>query len=126
MSEACLSETEWIAERIKLDIAPSSIGDKSSRIYHAARKLGWKPSRAKDAWYADVRRTVHPRELRKVEQITGKKYGAPELQEVDELTARALSLLDGADAYPSSTLAAAMRAFISTLVSAGTGDDANQ
>lgn len=91
-----MSELVWVQQRLRQDIAPS--GSVKARIREAATKLQWKYSRAKGAWYGDQRISIKPRELRRVEQITGKQYAPTrELRDVDQLIRNAEALMDGAD-----------------------------
>lgn len=114
-----MSEVMWISERLREDVAPR--GSVKARIREAATKLQWKYSRTKDAWYGDERISIKPRELRRVEQITGKTYAPhPELRSVDQLIANAEALMDGTDPDFHRGFVAALRAMAGALDRTGT------
>ena len=68
------------------------------RLRQAARRLGWTANRVKDAWYADPRISIGADEIKKLEEITGLRYGREELRSINELINRADALLDGPEA----------------------------
>lgn len=117
-----MSELVWASQMLRECIAPpGAAGSKSERIHAAARALRWKFSRAKSVWYADERTSIKPREIRKIEEITGVKYGREEVYEIDQLIERADALLASRQAYSGSAVAAALRALIGALDRPGTG-----
>lgn len=94
-----MSELVWASQMMRERIAPAgSAESKGERIRAAARALRWKFSRAKHVWYADDRVSLKPVEMRKIEEITGVRYGQQEVAELDQLISRADALLEGADA----------------------------
>lgn len=90
-----MSSAEFVQHALHSHIAPPPIGSVKARIRHAARRLGWSATRTKDAWYADPRIALRADEIRDVEQTTGLRYGLEEVRSIDELIARADSLLVG-------------------------------
>lgn len=104
-----MSEVMWVSERLQNDVAPRR--SVKARIREAATKLQWKYSRTKDAWYADERISLKPREIRRVEQLTGKHY-APreELRDIDQLIVNAEALMEGTDPDFSRAFVTAIRA----------------
>jgi hypothetical protein len=116
-----MSELTWASERLQNDVAPR--GSVKERIRDAAISLGWKHSRARTIWYADERASIKPREMRRIEEVTGIEYGREELRSVDALIARADTLAASqADESVYSAFAAALRAFAGAFHRAGTGD----
>ncbi len=113
-----MSELTWASERLQKDIAPN--GSVKERVRDAARALGWKHSRARTIWYADERASIKPKELRRIEEITGVEYGRNERAEVDRLIAKADSLLMGNDPDFHGPFVAAVRAFFGALDRTGT------
>ena len=113
-----MSELAWASERLQEDIAPR--GSVKERIRDAARTLGWKHSRARTIWYADERASIKPKELRRIEEITGVEYGRNERAEVDRLIAKADALLMGNDPDFHGPFVAAVRAFFGALDRTGT------
>jgi len=114
-----MSELVWAQERLQQDVAP--FGSVKERVRDAARKLGWKHSRTRTLWYADMRASIKPKELRRIEEVTGVTYGKQELRSVEALigTADAIaSLHEDESVY--SAFAAAFRAFIGALDRTGT------
>lgn len=95
-------------------IAPMGIAaSKGERVVAAARLLKWKISRAKDVWYADERVSLKPRELRKIEELSGVTYLEYVRQEVrtnDDLIDQASALLVGHEADFYSAFFTALRA----------------
>lgn len=92
------SELVWASQTLKSVVAPpGAASSKLERIRLAARMLRWKFSRAKDVWYADERVSLKPREIRKIEEITGVTYGRKEIDELDQFISRADALLEGQD-----------------------------
>jgi hypothetical protein len=90
-----MSELVWASQMMRERIAPPGTGaSKGERLRAAARLLRWKFSRAKDVWYADDRVSLKPQELRKIEEITGVKYGRKEVDKLDQLISRADALLE--------------------------------
>jgi hypothetical protein len=114
-----MSELVWAQERLQQDVAP--FGSVKERVRDAALKLGWKHSRARTIWYADERASIKPKELRRIEELTGVTYGKQELAEVNRLIARAEAeaALSG-DPDFRGAFAAAFRAFFGALDRTGT------
>jgi hypothetical protein len=113
-----MSELAWASERLQKDIAPN--GSVKERVRDAALALGWKYSRARTVWYADERASLKPKELRRIEEITGVEYGRNERAEVDRLIAKADALLMGNDPDFHGPFVAAVRAFFGALDRTGT------
>jgi hypothetical protein len=113
-----MSELAWASERLQKDIAPN--GSVKERVRDAALALGWKYSRARTVWYADERASLKPKELRRIEEITGAEYGRNERAEVDRLISRADALLMGNDPDFHGPFVAAVRAFFGALDRTGT------
>lgn len=111
-----MSELVFASTMMQTRIAPpGSAGSKGERLRNAAMALRWKFSRARDVWYADERVSLKPRELRKIEELTGVKYGQREVKETDRLIERADALLEGQPAHFRGAFIAAMRAFAGSL-----------
>jgi hypothetical protein len=103
-------------------IAPiGSAASKGERLRAAALRLGWAHSRTRDVWYGDERVSLKPRELRKIEEVSGVTYARNEVDELDQVIARADALLQGASPNFRSALAGAIREAISAVVGAGIG-----
>jgi hypothetical protein len=117
-----MSEITWASDTLRNHVAPPYSGQQvKDRIRRAARALGWEYERARTIWYADERAAVRPRELRKLEEYTGLRYGRKELSEIDLLISRADAHLVGnqdKDFYRA--FAAGLRAFTSALHRPGT------
>src|SRR5690606_20312953 len=77
-----MSSVEFVQTALRDHIAPPSTGSVKARLRLAARALGWSQNRVKDAWYADPRISISADEIRKVEEISGLRYGRQELQEI--------------------------------------------
>lgn len=93
-----MSELVFASQMMRTRIAPpGSAASKGERLLAAARALRWSDSRAKSVWYADERVSLKPRELRKIEEVSGVKYGRQEINELDQLISRADALLEGQD-----------------------------
>lgn len=108
-----MSEIDWASTQLQLRIAPPSLSSHiGERIRLAARHLGWSPSRTKDIWYGDERVSIKPRELRKIEETTGVRYGHAELSEIDALIARADTILASQGKDIGSPVLAALRALV--------------
>lgn len=108
-----MSELAFVRERLHQNIAPAHLSSHiGERIRAAARRLGWSPSRTKDIWYGDERVSIKPRELRKIEETTGVRYGQTELSEIDALIARADTILASGGAGGGSQVLAALRALV--------------
>ncbi len=117
-----MSEINWAQTQLHERIAPSAFSSSiSARIRHAARQLGWSPSRTKDVWYADPRVSIRAKELRQIEEITGVRYGREELAQFDQLISRADALLANQGPREGSAVVAALRALASALDRTGTG-----
>jgi hypothetical protein len=107
-----MSELAWAAERLQVDIAPvGSAQYVETRIRLAATALKWSFSRARTVWYADERASIKPKELRRIEEVTGIEYGRQELRSVEQLIANADALTMGTDPDFASAFATALRAF---------------
>jgi hypothetical protein len=114
-----MSELAWASEQLRERVAPR--GSVKERIRNAALTLGWRHSRARTIWYADERASIKPKELRRIEEVTGIAYGRKELRSVEALIARADTLAaTQADESVYSAFAAAFRAFIGALDRSGT------
>lgn len=98
---------------------PGAAASKSERIRNAALALRWKFSRARDVWYADERVSLKPSELRRIEEVSGIKYGQDELQEVSSLIDRATRIVERGDPRIDSALIAALRALVGALDRSG-------
>lgn len=96
ISEMCAVEFTQYA--LRNHVAPPTMGSVKARQRHASRKLGWTPNRTKDAWYGDPRISISADEIKKIEEVTGLRYGREELRTIDELISRADALLDGPEA----------------------------
>lgn len=82
-------------------VAPPSLGSVKARLRYARTVMGrrnWSANRVKDAWYADPRIALGADEIRDLEEITGLRYGREELRSLEDLIARADTLLDGPEA----------------------------
>lgn len=111
-----MSELVFASRMMREVIAPpGSAGSKGERIRAAAQKLRWKFSRARDVWYADERVSLKPRELRKIEELSGVRYGQEEANEIDQLISRADALLARKGAGMDSAVVAALRALLGAL-----------
>jgi hypothetical protein len=104
-----MSSVEFVQDALRNHVAPPSIGSVKARMRHASRRLGWSANRVKDAWYADPRISVGADEVRKIEDITGLRYGREELRTAEQLILRADALLDGQDADFYSAFVSALR-----------------
>jgi hypothetical protein len=92
-----MSSVEFVSCALRERVAPPSLGSVKARVRHAARRLGWSPSRTKDCWYADPRISISADEIKKIEQETGLHYGRQELRTNDDLIAKAEALLGDED-----------------------------
>lgn len=113
-----MTELSFVSRMMKERIAPpGAASSKTERIRLAAQKLRWKYSRAFSAWYADPRVSIKPSELRAVEEKSGAKFGTKDetLEEVDQMLARAGTLLDSKNPAFRRALFAATRAFIRSM-----------
>lgn len=110
-----MSSVEFVQTAIKERIAPPLVGSVKARLRHAARALGWSQNRVKDAWYADPRISISADEIRKIEEMTGLRYGRSELQEIDELISRAGRILARPPADSGGAVIAALRALVGAL-----------
>lgn len=108
-----MSDVSWAQDALHNHVAPS--GSKKERIRDAARALGWGHSRTRDVWYGDERVAIRPKEIRRIEEVTGLAYAREELTEIDQLLERMDALLDGPDADKNRPVIAAFRAFIGAL-----------
>lgn len=107
-----MSDLAWTQHALRNHVAPvGSAQSVETRIRLAARRLGWKFSRASMVWYGDERVAIKPRELRRVEEVTGLEYGRTELRAVEDLIGQADALLLGGDPAFHSAFVAGMRAF---------------
>lgn len=97
-SEMSCVETELqFSQRVMRGvIAPPGTADsKGQRLLLAQQKLRWAYSRTRDVWYGDDRVSLKPRELRRIEEVSGVKYGRKEVDELSEFITRADALLAG-------------------------------
>jgi hypothetical protein len=116
-----MSSVEFVQTALRSHVAPPGSGvNVGDRIRVASRRLGWNYSRTRDAWYGDERISIDADELREIEEITGLRYGRQELATVEELIARADSLLHGPDADFHRPFVAAIRAMAGALYRPGT------
>lgn len=114
-------ELVWASSTLQNCVAPpGAAAGKMERISLAARKLRWAFSRTKDVWYGDERVSLKPREIRKIEEVSGVKFGRNEVAEIDHIIARADALLEGADADFYRPHVAALRAFFRAVARPGT------
>lgn len=117
-----MSELTFASGVMRRYIAPPGAApSKGERILAAALVLRWKPSRTRDVWYADSRVSLKPKELRRIEQVSGITYGREELASVDALIARADALLVDRGADRGGAVVSAFRALVRALDSAGAG-----
>jgi len=95
-----MSTVEFFCQKtLRTEIAPPSIGNVQARIRSAARDLGWSYTRTKDAWYADPRISISPKELFRVEAISGLTYAREEMREHEHAIERADALLGGKNSH---------------------------
>ena len=94
-----MSSVDFAAVALKNHVAPKGSAENvKDRIRLAARRLGWSFTRTKDVWYADPRVSISAEELRVIEEKAGITYGRTEVREIDDLIAKADSLLAGPQA----------------------------
>jgi hypothetical protein len=105
-----MSAVEFTQYALRSHVAPPDMGPVKARLRHAARKLGWTPNRTKDAWYADPRISISADEIRKIEELTGLRYGREELRSINDIISRADAFMDGPEADFYRPFLAAMRA----------------
>ena len=123
-SEDRMSEIAWASGLLQSRVAPiGSAQNVETRIRNAARRLGWKFSRARDVWYGDQRVSIKPLELRKIEEVTGVRYGREEVRDIDALVAQADALLMGTDPDFVGAFVAALRSLVGADHRAGTRGD---
>lgn len=116
-----MSELVFASKMMRERIAPpGSAESKGERIMLAATRLRWKLSRAATVWYGDERVSLKPRELRKIEEVSGVKYAREELRTNDDLIANAEALLAGHEADFYSAFIAALRSVARARNSSGT------
>lgn len=119
-----MSEVAWASDILQNVVAPpGSAGGKMERIREAAHRLRWSFSRTKDVWYADDRVAIKPREMRRIEEVSGVTYGRREIGEVDRLIARADAILADGSARLDRPFIAALRAFVGAADRPGAGGD---
>ncbi len=104
-----MSTTAFCQKALRQEIAPPNFGNVSARIRKASRDLGWSYTRTKDAWYADPRISISPKELFRVEAVSGLVYAREELRTNDIAIEKATALLGGEDTRLVRTLVAAFR-----------------
>jgi hypothetical protein len=120
-SEDRMSEIAWASGLLQSRVAPiGSAQNVETRIRNAARRLGWKFSRARDVWYGDQRVSIKPQELRKIEEVTGVRYGREEVRDIDALIAQADALLMGTDPDFVGAFVAALRSLVGAQDRSGT------
>ncbi len=117
-----MGAVEFCQGAMRERIAPPSLGTVKERIRHAARKTGLGYYRARDIWYADSRVSIGADELRRIERLSGVRYGREELRDLNQLIAQADALLHGRDPNFRSAFAAAVRAFLGALAGSGAQD----
>jgi len=121
LEKSQMAELSFVSRMMRERIAPPGAApSKTERIRLAAQKLKWKYSRAFSAWYADPRVSIKPSELRAVEEKSGERFGQSELEEVDELIAKANSLLERRNPHIRRAFFAAARSFLGALNRPGT------
>lgn len=117
-----MSEITWASDVMHTVIAPpGSAAGKMERIRETSRRLKWSFSRTKDIWYADERVAIKPREMRRIEEVSGVTYGRHEVGEIDRLITRADAILANGSQGLGRPLIAALRAFVGASDRAGTG-----
>lgn len=122
-SEKSETELEFAQRMLREVIAPvGSAASKGERLRAAAQALRWKFSRARDVWYGDERVSLKPSELRTIEEVSGVTYGRTEVDELDQIIARADALLQGAAPDFRSALAGAIREALRSVVGARIGE----
>lgn len=108
-----MSELAFASHVMRDVIAPVGSGaSKGERVRTAARRLQWSMSRARDVWYADERVSLKACELKRIEEVSGLKYGRQEVADVNALLARADALLEGENADSNRQIIAALREVI--------------
>lgn len=107
-----MSSVEFAQHALRHHIAPPSVGSVKARLRIAARRLGWRATRTRDAWYAHPRIEISADEIRKIEETTGLRYGREELRANQDLIDTAADLLADMDPNFHRPFLAAMRAFI--------------
>lgn len=121
-----MSELAFVQNQLHSRIAPPSLSSHiGERIRAASTALQWPHSRTKDLWYGDERVSVKPRELRKIELITGVQYGRQDLAELNQFIARADALLESGDTDFNRAFIDGLRAFFGALDRAGAGRSAH-
>jgi len=119
-----MSEVAWAQDALRSHIAPpGSAQNVETRIRLAARRLGWKFSRAATLWYGDERASIKPHELRRIGEVTGLEYGRRELRSVEDIISNADALLMGSDEDFHGAFVAALRAVARAAHRAGTRRD---
>jgi len=104
---------DFVSNSLQHRIAPPGTAPSvKERITIAARKMGWKRTRTRDAWYGDTRIKISIEELKAIELKTGVEYGRAELRTVDELISKAETLMDSQDADFHGPFVAALRSFL--------------
>lgn len=104
-----LMETRRDELKRLLPLVAGPYGSVKARWRTAARKLGWKVSQVKDAWYGDARRwwdEHHVQQAKKAAKEAGQADGEDELQrlkaDVADLQATIRTLLARLDGPPAS------------------------
>lgn len=103
-----MSTVEFCSRALKDEVAPRNIGSVQTRIRSAARDLGWSYSRTKSVWYADERVSIKPKELFRVEAISGLTYAREEMRKHDSAIERATALLGSEGPHIISEIVAAV------------------
>lgn len=103
-----MSTVDFCQKALKGRVAPPSVGSVQARIRAAARELGWSYTRTRDVWYGDERVSIKPKELFRVEAVSGLTYAREEMRINDEAIERATALLGGQDPRLIRTLVAAV------------------
>lgn len=107
-----MSSVVFVQSALRERIAPPTIGSVKQRIDYAARKMGWKFSRVKAAWYADERLKFHVDEMRDVERFSGLQYALQEMRTNDQLIAKIDAFMEGHDADFYSAFRSAFRSVL--------------
>lgn len=105
-----MSSVEFAQYALRDHVSPPIVGSVKARLRHAARLLGWSQNRVKDVWYADPRISISADEIRKIEEMTGLRYGREELRSIEELIGKADAILAHTDEDFHRPFLAALRA----------------
>jgi len=104
-----VSDVSYASELLRGHIAPET-GSVKTRIYQAARRLKWSPSRTKDVWYQDAR-VIKAHEMDRLKQLAGVSDARIEYRELSAEIARLDAMLTAQDADFHSPFLDALRSF---------------